>query len=75
MVINKVISFHQHKEEERHLKILGKEKEEEDEKTLPSPLKRKNLSTSISPWNKIKVYVIKEKAIDKEPPRRIKLVQ
>ncbi|TYK11974.1 hypothetical protein E5676_scaffold177G001590 [Cucumis melo var. makuwa] len=64
-VLNRVITFHQNKEEERRLKTLRKEKifetenEDFDAPPLP-PLKRKNAASHSSSAKKLKVDAVKE---------------
>lgn len=80
MALNRVITFQQYKEAERHLKTLGKEKElegmqEEDDSPPPLLLKRKVTWSSIQVAKKVKVDVTKEKDKDQNPPRRKKVVK
>uniref|UniRef100_A0A9I9D1F4 Uncharacterized protein n=1 Tax=Cucumis melo TaxID=3656 RepID=A0A9I9D1F4_CUCME len=79
VAINKVITFHQHKEEDCRLKTLGKDKvvkaiEEKGNSPLPPPLKKKTTSSHTPPAKKFKVDVAKEKAIEDNSPRQRKLI-
>lgn len=72
-VLNRGVTLHQNKEEERHFKTLGKEKadeEEENEKESPLPplLKRKAKSTQTLPVKKLKVDTAVRKASVRKPP-------
>lgn len=78
-MLNRVITFHQNKEEERRLKTLRKEKifetenEDFDAPPLP-PLKRKNAASHSSSAKKLKVDAVKETTMEDNPPYCRKLV-
>ncbi|TYJ97633.1 hypothetical protein E5676_scaffold469G00170 [Cucumis melo var. makuwa] len=65
--LNRVITFHQNKEEEYHLKTLGHEKEpkgmeDKEDLPLPLPMKRTIASTSMQLGKKLKVDATKQVA-------------
>ncbi|TYK14602.1 hypothetical protein E5676_scaffold552G001110 [Cucumis melo var. makuwa] len=76
--LNRVITFHQNKEEEHHLKTLGKDKADEGEdgnkSRTPPPLKRNAKSTLTPPVKKLKVDATVEKASASKPPHSKKVV-
>lgn len=78
-MLNRLITFHQNKEEEFFLKTLGKDKadeEEEEERHSPPPLplKRKVTSTLTTLTKKLKGDVAKDKTIKENPPHSKKVV-
>ncbi|KAA0054434.1 hypothetical protein E6C27_scaffold24G001880 [Cucumis melo var. makuwa] len=76
--LNRVITFHQNKEEEHHLKTLGKDKADEGEdgnkSRTPPPLKRNAKSTLTPPVKKLKVDATVEKASASKPPHSKKVM-
>uniref|UniRef100_A0A9I9DJB7 Uncharacterized protein n=1 Tax=Cucumis melo TaxID=3656 RepID=A0A9I9DJB7_CUCME len=78
--LNRVITFHQNKEEEYHLKTLGHEKEpkgmeDKEDLPLPLPMKRTIASTSMQLGKKLKVDATKQVAKENNSTHCKKVVQ